>query len=55
VLLASTGLTGEQVLYLQGTAVLKAIGAKAEEIALERDLQELLFRAVREEKRLYSK
>ena len=50
VLLAGTGLTGEQVLYLQGAAVLKTMGATAEQLAQQRELQELLFRVVREEK-----
>jgi pimeloyl-ACP methyl ester carboxylesterase len=50
VLLAGTGLNGEQVLYTQGEAILKAMGAGAEELVEQKHLQELLFRIVTEEK-----
>jgi fermentation-respiration switch protein FrsA (DUF1100 family) len=50
VLLAGTGLPGEEVLYLQGAALLKAAGADAGELARQRAVQERMFAVVRTEK-----
>jgi fermentation-respiration switch protein FrsA (DUF1100 family) len=50
VLLAGTGLTGEEILYLQGSAILKANGASATQIAAQHKLQSLMLSAVKEEK-----
>jgi pimeloyl-ACP methyl ester carboxylesterase len=50
VLLAGPGLVGEQLLYLQGAAVLKAEGSDEKQIARSRALQEKLFAVVKEEK-----
>lgn len=50
VLLAGTGLTGEEILYLQAAAILKANGGTAKQIAGQRKLQTLMFTAVKEEK-----
>ena len=50
VLLAGTGLPGEDILYLQGQAVLKAQGAPAKVLAEQRAVQEIIFAAVRKEK-----
>lgn len=49
VLLAGPGLPGEEILYLQGQAVLKAQGAPAKVLAEQRALQEIIFAAVRKE------
>lgn len=43
VLLAGTGLTGEEILYRQGELILRANGASAADIAAERAMQEKLF------------
>ncbi|MCS7045452.1 MAG: alpha/beta fold hydrolase [Gemmataceae bacterium] len=50
VLLAGTGLPGEELLYLQGQALLKANGAGAEVMRRQRLVQELMFQALKEEK-----
>jgi pimeloyl-ACP methyl ester carboxylesterase len=50
VLLAGTGLPGEDILYLQGQAVLKTMGATAKQLAEQRATQELMFKVVKEEK-----
>lgn len=50
VMLAGTGLPGEEILYLQGAAILKAIGATAKRLAMQRELQQRMFAVVREEK-----
>jgi pimeloyl-ACP methyl ester carboxylesterase len=50
VLLAGTGLPGEEIMYLQGQLILKAAGAPAEELPKQRKLQERLFAIVKAEK-----
>jgi fermentation-respiration switch protein FrsA (DUF1100 family) len=49
VLLAGTGLPGEEILYLQGQAILKSLGAGEKELKFQRATQELMFRALKEE------
>jgi pimeloyl-ACP methyl ester carboxylesterase len=50
VLLAGTGLPGDEILYLQGAAILKANGADAEMLAKQKAIQTRMFAIVREEK-----
>lgn len=50
VLMAGTGLTGEEILYLQGALIRKAEGKSDEEIAEGRVLQERIFAVVKHEK-----
>jgi pimeloyl-ACP methyl ester carboxylesterase len=50
VLLAGTGLTGEEVLYLQGQLILKAMDAPKEELVRQRRVQERLFATLKQEK-----
>ena len=50
VLLAGTGLPGEDILYLQGQAILKAMGAPEKLLADQRAFQEAIFGALRKEK-----
>jgi hypothetical protein len=50
VLMAGTAVDGEQILYEQGQAVLKANGAGAEAIAAQRSIQEKMFAIVRAER-----
>jgi pimeloyl-ACP methyl ester carboxylesterase len=50
VLMAGTGLTGEEILYLQGELILKANGASAEQLAKQRATQESMFKILKEEK-----
>lgn len=50
VLLAGTGLPGEQILYLQAAALLKVAGADPEQLARQKALQERMFAVVRQEK-----
>ncbi len=50
VLLAGTGLTGEEILYLQGERIARANGAGDPEVARQRAQQQLIFKAMREEK-----
>ncbi|MBA3974848.1 MAG: alpha/beta hydrolase [Candidatus Solibacter sp.] len=50
VLIAGTGVDGEQILYEQGQAVLKANGASAEAIAAQREIQEKMFAIVKAER-----
>lgn len=45
VMLAGTGLPGEEILYLQGQAIVKAAGGNAEALTMQRRAQELLFTA----------
>ncbi len=47
VMLAGTGVTGEQVLYLQAELVAKAAGATDAAIAQNRAIQEMIFNAAR--------
>jgi len=48
VLLAGTGLTGEEILYLQSALILKANGASEEVIKKQRDQQENIFKIIKE-------
>jgi pimeloyl-ACP methyl ester carboxylesterase len=48
--LAGTGLTGEEILYLQGALIMKAGGASAEQLAKQRATQEIMFKILKEEK-----
>src|SRR5262249_46402235 len=48
VMLGGTGLTGEEVLYLQGQALIKADGGDAKTLAMQRRVQEILFACARE-------
>jgi pimeloyl-ACP methyl ester carboxylesterase len=48
VLLAGTGVTGEEILYLQAELIAEASGASQEEIATNRDLQEAIFGVLKE-------
>ncbi len=50
VLMAGSGVDGEQILYEQGQAVLKAQGATGERLTAQRAIQEKLFGIVRAEK-----
>jgi pimeloyl-ACP methyl ester carboxylesterase len=50
VLMAGPGVNGEQILYAQGEALLKAQGASAEAIESQRAVQEKMFTIVKEEK-----
>ena len=50
ILMAGTGLIGEEILYLQGELILRAEGASDEPIARNRSLQEQMFIVVKEEK-----
>ena len=50
VLLAGTGLPGEEIIYLQGQAILKAMGADEKALKLQLDLQKRLFEVVKTEK-----
>jgi fermentation-respiration switch protein FrsA (DUF1100 family) len=46
--MAGTGLTGEQILYLQSALIQKAEGASDEDIARDRKLREQMFAVVKE-------
>jgi pimeloyl-ACP methyl ester carboxylesterase len=50
VLMAGTGLPGEEILYLQGRAILKAMGADEKALKQQLDLQKRLFEIVKTEK-----
>jgi pimeloyl-ACP methyl ester carboxylesterase len=50
VLLAGTGLPGDEILYLQGAAILKVAGADAAHLARQKTLQERMFAVLRAEK-----
>ena len=50
VLMAGPGLTGEQILYLQGALLAKAAGATDEAIAKQREQQEGMFAILKQEK-----
>jgi pimeloyl-ACP methyl ester carboxylesterase len=50
VMMAGTGLPGDEVLFAQGAALLKAAGTDAEGLARERSLQERIFAVLRQEK-----
>jgi len=48
--MAGTGLTGEEILYLQGELIARANGATEEEIQEARLRQELIFNVLKKEK-----
>jgi fermentation-respiration switch protein FrsA (DUF1100 family) len=50
VMLAGTGVTGEQVLYLQGELISRSAGAGAEAIAQNHEVQKMILDALRESK-----
>ena len=50
VMMAGTGLTGEEIILLQSALIAKAGGASDEEIAKSRKIQETIFSAVKQEK-----
>jgi hypothetical protein len=50
VLMAGTGLTGEDILYLQGALISRAMGISEEDIAKNRQLNEKIFSVIKEEK-----
>jgi uncharacterized protein len=50
VMMAGTGLNGEEILYLQGQAILKAMGAPAEALARQKAIQQAIFDGARQEK-----
>src|SRR5436190_3113343 len=50
VMLAGMGLTGEQILYLQGGVIAKVLGADDKTLARQRRIQGLIFRALKQEK-----
>ena len=50
VLLAGTGITGEEILYLQGALINQASGATPEIVALNRKIQQMLFTITKQEK-----
>jgi len=49
VLMAGTGLTGEEILYLQGALISRAMGVSEEDIAKNRQFNEKIFSLVKEE------
>jgi hypothetical protein len=49
VLMAGTGLTGEEILYLQGELISRAAGAHLLDVAAQRRVQEQMFAVVRSE------
>jgi len=50
ILLAGTGLPGEEILYLQGQAVMKAMGADEKDMKRQLDIQKILFEILKTEK-----
>lgn len=50
VLMAGTGLPGEEILYLQGALIAKANGATDAAVESNRRIQQIMFRALKEEK-----
>jgi pimeloyl-ACP methyl ester carboxylesterase len=50
VLLAGTGLPGDEILYLQAAAILKVMGADAEPLAQQKALQQRMYAVLRQEK-----
>ncbi|MBA7551834.1 hypothetical protein ES705_44384 [subsurface metagenome] len=49
VLMAGTGLTGEEILYLQGTLIYRAMGVSEEDIIKNRQFNEKIFSVLKEE------
>jgi len=50
ILMAGTGLTGEEILYLQGALISRAMGVSEEDIAKNRQFNEKIFSVIKEEK-----
>ena len=50
VLMAASGLTGEDVLYLNGEYIRRASGISEEQVRAKRAVQEQLFAVLKEEK-----
>jgi uncharacterized protein len=50
VMLAGTAFPGDEILYVQGAAVLKSAGKDADDIARQKELQQRMFAVVRAEK-----
>ncbi|HZK11945.1 MAG TPA: alpha/beta fold hydrolase [Atribacterota bacterium] len=50
VLMAGTGLTGEEILYLQGALISRAMGVSEEDITKNRQFNKKIFSLIREEK-----
>jgi pimeloyl-ACP methyl ester carboxylesterase len=50
IMLAGTGVTGAEVLKLQGEAVIRASGGSEEKVAEEHTIQDMIFRILRSEK-----
>jgi len=50
ILMAGTGLTGEEILYLQGALIYRAMGVSEEDIIKNRQFNEKIFSLVKEEK-----
>ncbi|MBA7693246.1 hypothetical protein ES703_101824 [subsurface metagenome] len=50
ILMAGTGLTGEEILYLQGALIYRAMGVSEEDIIKNRQFNEKIFSLIKEEK-----
>lgn len=50
VLMAGTGLPGEQILYLQGALIAQAEGASVQDVTRQKHLQEQMFAVIKQEK-----
>jgi alpha/beta superfamily hydrolase len=50
ILMAGTGLIGEEILYLQGALIYRAMGVSEEDIANNRQFNEKIFSVIKEEK-----
>ena len=50
ILMAGTGLTGEEILYLQGALIYRAMGVSEEDIIKNRQFNEKIFSVIKEEK-----
>lgn len=50
VMMAGTGLTGEEILYLQGALISRAMGVSEEDITKNRQFNEKIFSVIKEEK-----
>ncbi|HEV3443195.1 MAG TPA: alpha/beta fold hydrolase [Gemmataceae bacterium] len=50
VLMAGTGLTGEEVLYLQGAAIVKAMGLDDAAVSRQKAIQQAMLQVVKQEK-----
>ena len=50
ILMAGTGLTGEEILYLQGALISRAMGVSEEDITKNRQFDEKIFTLIKEEK-----